>query len=147
MEPGRRTSELVRRVVSFRGIRLGVAVDALVDEEVRRLVGLDVRCGDGVHRFLPLPACELRGGRLQVDSTLVLMEGELDFYRKRGRSLGALRRLPVRRGRRELGALEDLVVTANGDVTGLVVETPAGGEELVGADGVALGPHALRPAV
>lgn len=147
MSPGHRTSALVRRSVCLRGIRLGVAVDALLDEHLRRLVGLEVRCGDRIHRFLPLPACELREGRLEVDSALVLMQGNLDFYRKRGRSLTSLRGLPVRRGREEMGVLEDVVVAADGEVRHLVVAGPNGGERHVPAVGIALGPDALRPAV
>jgi hypothetical protein len=47
----------------------------------RRLVGLDVLCGDGARRFLPFPACDVMEKHLAVDSALVFLERDVDFYR------------------------------------------------------------------
>ena len=80
----------------YRDIRLGVVVDALLDGPVRRLVGLDVLCGDGAHRFLPFPACDVVESQIAVDSALVFLERDVDFYRAGGRSFSKLQRLPVR---------------------------------------------------
>ena len=46
--------ELLRLPVRLHGIQLGRPVDVLLDAEAWRVVGLDVLCGDEVHRFLPL---------------------------------------------------------------------------------------------
>lgn len=143
MDPGLRTAQLVGRDVRSRGIRLGLVVDALLDESLRRLVGLDVRCDDDRHCFLPLPACRLARGLVQVDSPLVLMERGVDFYRRAGRPFAELRGLPVHRAGEELGLLADVVVSAEGAVTALVVE--GGGH--VPPDGAVVGLDALRTAV
>ena len=48
--------------VRLHGIELGRPVDLLLDRESLRVVGLDVLCGDEVHRFLPLPTAVVAGG-------------------------------------------------------------------------------------
>jgi hypothetical protein len=141
-----RTSALVRRPVTYRDIRLGVAVDALFDRAIRRLVGLEVRCGDGVHRLLPFPACEVRGESLRVDSPLVLLEGNVDFYRLRGCTFEALLGTSVALESREAGLLADLLVTGDGEVRRVVVAGEEGPLELDPAAAV-LGDRDLRPAV
>ena len=140
-----RASDLLSRDVRYRDIRLGVAVDLLLDLDSRRVVGFDVVCGDHVRRFLPLAACDTEGDHLTVGSALVLMDDA--FYRKRGRSLAELRGRPVRDGEKDIGVLEDLVVDRDGNTTALVVETRSGPVELALDDALVVGAEALRPAV
>ena len=110
MGPLHRTGALVGRAVMYRDIRLGVAVDALLDGLVHRLVGLDVLCGDGAHRFLPFPACDVVETHISVDSALVFLERDVDFYRAGGRVFSKLQGLPVRLSGIEVGTLADVVV-------------------------------------
>ena len=114
MGPLHRTGALVGRAVMYRDIRLGVAVDALLDGLVHRLVGLDVLCGDGAHRFLPFPACDVVETHISVDSALVFLERDVDFYRVGGRAFSKLQGLPVRLSGIEVGTLADVVVTPGG---------------------------------
>ena len=113
-----RTGSLVGRPVVIRDVRLGVAVDALFDRALGRLVGLDVRCDDEAHRFLPYPACEVLEDRLAVESALVLLDRELDFYRVGGSTLSDLRGQAVLVAGDELGTLADLLVDPEGEVVG-----------------------------
>jgi hypothetical protein len=63
-------------------------VDVILDETGERPIGLDVRCKDGVHRYLPIATVDLHGDEVAVESPLVLLEREqLDFYRTKGRAL------------------------------------------------------------
>ncbi len=146
MLPLHRTSTLVRRAVTYRDIRLGVTTDALFDRAVRRLVGLDVRCGDGADRLLPFPACEVRDGRLAVESALVLLEGNVDFYRLEGSTFSALQGVSVLAGGIEVGALADLVVGDDGDVIRVVAAAQDGDVELEPHEAT-VGAQGLRPAV
>ena len=138
-------SELLRRDVRYGDIRLGVVADLLVDVDSRRIAGLDVRCPDDVNRFLPLGAGRIEPDGVRVDSALVLMED--GFYRKRARSLAELRGRPVRRGAREIGVLQDLVLDEDATVTALLVATRTGPVELPLDAAVVVGAEALRPAV
>jgi hypothetical protein len=147
MGPLHRTGALVGRAVMYRDIRLGVVVDALLDGPVRRLVGLDVLCGDGAHRFLPFPACDVGESHIAVDSALVFLERDVDFYRAGGRSFSKLRRLPVRLSGIEVGTLTDIVVTPAGDVRHVVASTSSGDRELESGLGLVVGNFDLRPAV
>lgn len=142
-----RTGALVRRVVTCRDIRLGVAVDGLLDRGLTRLVGLEVRCGDGKHRFLPFPACEILPDRLAVDSALVLLERELGFTRAAGRSFTSLRGAPVLHRGAAVGTLADLLVTDAGEVRSVVVTGADGRRELEPGPGVAVGNDWLSTAV
>jgi hypothetical protein len=102
---GLQAEGLLRRPVLVRGIRLGRIADVLFDPDGARVVGFDVLCGDGVHRFLPFPAAALADGGLEVDSSLTLLdEGTLAFYRGRGLALSAAEEL------------RDVVVVATGAV-------------------------------
>jgi hypothetical protein len=84
--------ELLRQPVLLRGIELGRAVDLILDTEGERVLGVDVLCGDGQHRFLPIAAAETLPDRIDVRSALTLLDaGQLAFYRERGISLRALR--------------------------------------------------------
>jgi hypothetical protein len=109
--------------VRARGIELGRTIDLVVDVEGRRALGLEVRCGDGVHRFLPLAAAHLRDGELAVRSALILLdEPEGSFYRLRARRLRELRGAAVDRDRRRIGALVDIVLGDTGEVTELILD-------------------------
>src|SRR5690242_10510644 len=83
--------------LKLHGIELGRPVDVLLDRGSLRVVGLDILCGDEVHRFLPLPTAAV-GDDLTIHSPLVLLEeDELGFYRTRTFSLKTLRGKPVTR--------------------------------------------------
>jgi hypothetical protein len=146
MLPLLRTSGLVRRPVVYRDIRLGVAADALFDRAIRRLVGLEVHCGDGKDRFLPFPACEVRDEAIAVQSALVLLEGNLEFYRLDGCTFSELRDTPVLVGDDDAGGLADLVVSLDGEVARIVAAGDDGLREFE-ADVVTMGNQGLRPAV
>jgi hypothetical protein len=76
--------------VLVRGIRLGEVESVLLDADAPRILGLDVRCGDGASRFLPYSTARPNGIGIEIDSTLTLLDGRtLGFYRERGRSLAS----------------------------------------------------------
>jgi len=105
--------DLLNRAVRLRGIRLGEAVDVILDDSASRVLGFDVLCGDGEHRFLPHPAAELDGDGLAVRSALTLLDaGQLAFYRERGATLLELR--GDGRG--------DIVLGADGSVEGWIAD-------------------------
>ena len=148
MLPLLRTSGLVRRPVVYRDIRLGVAADVLFDRAIRRLVGLEVRCGDGKDRFLPFPACEVRDEVIVVESALVLLERNLEFYRLDGCTFSELRDTRVVVGRdHDAGTLADLLVSTDGEVARIVAAAGDGLRELEADGAVTLGNQGLRPAV
>ena len=96
--------QLLALPVRLHGIQVGLPTDLLLDREVLRVVGLDVLCGDEVHRFLPLPTAAVRADELAILSPLVLLEeDELQFYRSRAFLLSSLRGRAVERKRREAG--------------------------------------------
>jgi hypothetical protein len=80
---------LLNRRVLMHGIELGRVVDVILDGPTGRPIGLDVRCGDGDHRFLPLATARVTEDALEIDSPLLLLKNELEFYRSRGRALRA----------------------------------------------------------
>jgi PRC-barrel domain len=83
-----RGDELLNKRVVMRGIELGRVVDVILEDAAERPIGLDVRCGDGEHRFLPMATIRFEHGDVEVESPLMLLEREqLDFYRARGRAL------------------------------------------------------------
>lgn len=103
--------ELLRRPVRLRGITLGRPVDLILDSGAARVLGVDVLCGDGAHRFLPIAAADVRSDQIAVRSSLTLLEAdELAFYRERGTTLTTLLR----------DQLEDVVLGADGTVAGRV---------------------------
>jgi hypothetical protein len=122
----RRGEELLALPVRLHGIQLGRPVELLLDREARRAVGLDVLCGDEVHRFLPLPTAAILDDEILVLSPLVLLELELEFYRARTIALSRVRGRPVERNRRELGVLQDVVVAEDGRLVAAIV----GGERV-----------------
>ena len=106
------------------GIELGRPVDLLLDRENLRVVGLDVLCGDEVHRFLPLPTAAVGADGLTIHSPLVLLEeDELDFYRVRTFSLKTLRRKPVLRKEQSVGTLRDILFARDGSLVGVLLES------------------------
>jgi hypothetical protein len=114
--------ELLALPVRLHGIQLGRPVDVLLDRDVERAVGLDVLCGDQVHRFLPLPTAAVHDEEIRILSPLVLLERELDFYRSRTLPLSRLRGRQVERKGRELGPLQDVIVAEDGQLIAAVVE-------------------------
>jgi len=81
-------ADLLNRRVVLRGIELGRVVDVILGEDGARPIGLDVRCRDGGHRFLPLVGASLGEDVVEVDSPLTILDNEhLAFYRSHGRAL------------------------------------------------------------
>jgi hypothetical protein len=129
-------SELLRLPVRVRSIEVGRPRDLVLDIERMRAVGLELRCRDGVIRFLPLAAAELRPDEVAVKSALALVE-EHSFYRARAATLRELRGAPVERGTATLGTLVDVVLAADGVIAELVVEPgDDGGRRVVAVEGV-----------
>jgi hypothetical protein len=115
--------ELLALPVRLHGIQLGRPVDLLLDRDAQRAVGLDVLCGDEVHRFLPLPTAAVGRAEIRILSPLVLLEQrELDFYRSRTLALNRLRGAVVERNGRQLGPLRDVVVADDGRVVAAIVD-------------------------
>ena len=115
--------ELLALPVRLHGIQLGRPVDLLLDRDAQRIVGLDVLCGDDVHRFLPLPTAAVGRAEIRILSPLVLLERrELDFYRSRTLALSRLRDRVVERNGRQLGQLQDVVVAGDGRVVAAIVD-------------------------
>src|SRR2546423_8993900 len=106
---------LVALPVRLHGIELGRPVDVLLDREALRAGGLDVLCGDGVHRFLPLTTASIGADALTIYSPLVLLEeDQLDFYPSRAFAVSSLRGQAVTRSERIVGKLHDVVLAAGG---------------------------------
>jgi hypothetical protein len=85
---GRAASELLSLPVRMHGIHLGAPVEALLDESSDRLLGFEVLCGDGSHRFLPFTVARLQASEIAVDSALTLIdERDIDYYRRHSRRL------------------------------------------------------------
>jgi len=119
-------NELLSLPVRLHGIDLGRAVDLLLDREGLHTVGIDVLCGDEVHRFLPLPTAVVGPEALTIHSPLVLLdEDELDFYHSRAFALSSLRGRPVLRAGKDAGRLVDVVLTRDGELLALELD-PAG---------------------
>ena len=123
--------ELLELPVMLKDIRLGVPTDAVLDSESLRVVGLEIECGDGIRRFLPLAAARVREDRLAVGSALLLFEdGVRDFYRRRTSLFSALVGAPVERAGRPLGTLSDVVVAPDGSAAAVRVATQGSGDRL-----------------
>jgi hypothetical protein len=100
----RLAGELLRLPVRTRDIRIGRAVDVIVDPLHNRAVGFDVLCRDDEHRFLPWTAAVIDEQSIAVDSPIVMLgKDQLAFYRDRARSLRAL--VPM---------LEDVLIEPDG---------------------------------
>lgn len=113
---------LLQLPVRLRGIHLGRPVELVLDLDGRRAIGVEVLCGDGIRRYLPLAAARVRDDEIAVGSSLLLFaETDLAFYRRRARTLGELRGSRVERGGRSLGALVDVFLSPTGAVVELLV--------------------------
>ena len=56
----------------------------------RRILGLEVHCGDGARRFLPFSTARRGEHGIEIDSTFTLLDSrELEFYRAHGRPLAS----------------------------------------------------------
>ena len=87
-----RGSEFLNKPVVTGGIELGRVVDVFFDGSADEPIGLEVRCKDAEHRFLPIATAELGENEVVVASPLALLEqDQLDFYRARGRTLRSTR--------------------------------------------------------
>jgi sporulation protein YlmC with PRC-barrel domain len=117
--------DVLARPVRLGGIGLGRVVELVVDLDVERVLGFEVRCGDETLRFLPLVAGHVHADRIAIGSPLTLLD-ELEFYRGRGHGLGALRGARVATAGGELGTLRDVVFDADGSIRELVVATSTG---------------------
>ena len=115
--------ELLRLPVRLHGVQLGRPVDLLLDPNAHRAVGLDLLCGDEMHRFLPLQTAAVGDEEIRILSPFVLLEQrELEFYRSRTLALGRLRGQPVERHGRGVGLLQDVVVAEDGQLLAVIVE-------------------------
>jgi len=84
----RGAAEVLALPVRLHGIQLGKPVAAFVDRDADRVLGFEVACGDGAHRFLPLAVASLAADEITVHSALTLIdESDLDFYRRNTRRL------------------------------------------------------------
>jgi hypothetical protein len=129
------SADVLALPVRMHGIGLGRSVELIVDVGVRRVLGLEVRCGDDTHRFLPLAVARVRDAEIAVASPLTLLD-ELAFYRARGHGLGALRGARVADAGGEAGTLRDVVFEEDGAIRELVVATPAGERRIPPGAGV-----------
>jgi hypothetical protein len=112
---------LLQLPVRLNGISIGRPVDLILDPE-GRVIGIDVLCGDEIHRFLPLGAAEVLDDEIKLDSSLALLEDrDLAFYREHGRTLASLRGSTVLHRDKPAGPLRDLVVGPGGAIDALVV--------------------------
>ena len=129
-----RSDEVLGLPVRLHGIQLGRPVDVLLDREDLRVLGFDLLCGDGVHRFLPLPTAVVGSEEITIRSPLVLLEeDELAFYQARSFGLASLRGAAVDRANPNGGLLKEIVFGRDGALTELLVDENAG-ETLVPFD-------------
>jgi sporulation protein YlmC with PRC-barrel domain len=117
--------ELLHLPVCVDGAELGRPTDLLLDLDRLRVVGLNVRCGQGAERFLPLAAAELEGKQINAFSSLALLD-ESAYYGEHGASLRSLRGAVVDLAGRPIGTLADIVLRADGEVTRIVVRNESG---------------------
>lgn len=74
--------------VRMNGIQLGRPVEVLLDAHENRVLGFEISCGDGAHRFLPFAVARLRDDEIDVRSALALIdEADVDWYRRHARRL------------------------------------------------------------
>jgi hypothetical protein len=80
-----RLGDVLGAAVRARGLRLGTVTGCVCDARWERLLGLEVTGADGIRRFLPWVAVELREGMVGIGSSLLLVDtGELDGYVRLG---------------------------------------------------------------
>jgi hypothetical protein len=144
---GRRGNELLALPVRFRGIQLGRPADLLLERDTFRVVGLDVLCGDGGHRFLPLSVAIVGDTEIAILSTLLLREeNELEFYRAGTLALGTLRTWPVEVRGVAAGTLADIVVARDGRLLAVFVEREGRTQRIPFGESVRLAPRARSAA-
>lgn len=132
---------LLRLPVRVRGIQLGRPTDLVLDRDRRRVLGVDVLCGDDARRFLPFSVATVGPDALDAPSPLVLLaEAELSFYTRRGSTFAGLRGKEVARRGVALGTLVDLELGADGAVTAAVVAAEGGTRRVELAPDVELAP-------
>ena len=136
--------EVLGLPLRLHGIELGRPVDLLLDRDNLRVVGLDVRCGDEVHRFLPLPTAAVADDELIIHSALVLLEeDELDFYRARAFLLSSLRGRAVTRRGTDVGTLRDVAFGPGGELLAVLLQS---GERLSFDDTLVFAPRSRSAA-
>jgi sporulation protein YlmC with PRC-barrel domain len=80
--------ELLQRIVRLHGVQVGHVIDVILDSSEGKPMGMEVRCEDGRHRFLPMAAASPVGDEVVIDSPFALLDtDELEFYRARGITL------------------------------------------------------------
>jgi sporulation protein YlmC with PRC-barrel domain len=80
--------ELLQRIVRLHGVQVGYVIDVILDSAEGKPMGMEVRCEDGRHRFLPMAAASPVGDEVVIDSPFALLDtDELEFYRARGITL------------------------------------------------------------
>lgn len=73
-------------------IELGRSADVILDPSTHRILGLDVLCGDGSHRYVPLAAASVRPGWIEIASPLHMLDlDETSFYRREATTLRTAR--------------------------------------------------------
>jgi hypothetical protein len=139
------SGELLSLPVRLGGIAVGWPVDLVLDPISPRALGLEVRCGDGAHRFLALAAARVGEDEISIDSGLTLVD-DVAFYRSRGTALASLRGGPVERGGRGLGRLKDVRLASDGSIVSVVASTRDGEVEVPAAADLRLVQRTKAPA-
>ena len=131
--------QMLRLPVRLDGVDVGRAVDLILDPGHGRALGLDVLCRDETHRFLPLAAADVDRGEIRLSSAFALVDDTgFEFYRGRTSSLRTLKGSRVARGGKDVGALRDVVVSAEGVIESFVVQSADGTENVPVGPEVAL---------
>jgi hypothetical protein len=116
--------QLLRFPVRLNGLDVGRAVDLIIDPAHGRALGIDVLCRDDVHRFLPLAAAEVDDKEIRLSSPFALVDDTgFDFYRDRTSSLRSLKGRHVERRGRDLGELQDVLVSGEGKIEAFLVQS------------------------
>jgi hypothetical protein len=74
----RASGDLLSLPIRVHGIELGRPVDLIFELDAMRLLGLEVRCPDDTHRFLPLAGARIGEAEIAIGSALLLLD-ELPF--------------------------------------------------------------------
>jgi hypothetical protein len=79
--------DLLEQIVVMNGIQIGRVVDVILGDGDEP-IGFEVRCRDEEHRFLPSAAATRDERAIVIESPFALLDADqLDFYRRRGRTL------------------------------------------------------------
>ena len=139
------SGELLSLPVLLHGITVGHPVDLLLDTTSLRALGLEVRCGDGAHRFLSLATARVGAEAIRIDSGFTLVD-DIAFYRTRGTALASLRSGRVERGGRGLGRLKEVRLASDGSIVSVVASTRGGEVEVPAAADLRLVERTKAPA-